>query len=310
MIGSTTAASAKAVGVTLPTVPTHSAPTTVPEPPPESARQRIRVLAYPTGGADDAMEGARFAPPQPSPLTDAQLAGDAIALRARDNASAVEGLLQSRFGRNGWDGKGSDLTVAVHMPERNNAVWVTNSQRVDFGDGDGKLFDPLGNSLGVAAHEIYHGVIDSEVKLDYSKPQQAAIHESLADVFALGVTGGSGKSGWEIGADVFTPAKSGDAIRDLATPQVGHMKDARSARGESHALSGIPSLAAVRAAESIGRDDMQRVWYHALADHLPSNAGFIRLARATVQSASDLFGASSSQVTAVRQAWESVGVRS
>ena len=231
--------------------------------------------------------------------------GDKQADAALRTASTVDAVLGSRFGRNGVDGKGGSIELVVHAPDKRNAYWDQTERRIELGDGDGVEWGAFSESLSVMAHELYHGVIDSEVKLDYEQAEQAALHESFADVFAAGVTGS-----WRIGEDVITPGKAGDAIRDLTAPGVSHLSDAKQAGGQAHALSGVASLAAVRAADSVGGETMQRVWYSALVDHLADGAGFTEAARATIAAATALYGASSSQRTAVEQAWKSVGVLS
>jgi Zn-dependent metalloprotease len=229
--------------------------------------------------------------------------GDAHADAALRSAGLVDAYLGTRLGRDGIDGKGGSVELVVHAPDRTNAYWDATNGRVELGDGDGVEWGPFGASVSVVAHELYHGVIDSEVALDYEVPEQAAIHESLADVFAAGVVGS-----WRIGEDSITPGIPGDSIRDLQRPDVDHIARASRAGGESHALAGIASLAAVRSAETLGMDALQRVWYRALVEHLPDGAGFAEAARATVAAAGALYGATSSERAAVAQAWESVGV--
>lgn len=229
--------------------------------------------------------------------------GDAHADAALRTAATVDAYLGAKLGRNGIDGRGGGVELVVHAPDRYNAYWDGKAGRVELGDGDGVQWGAFGESLSVMAHELYHGVIDAEVRLDYGQAEQAAIHESLADVFAAGVVGS-----WRIGTDAITPGVDGDAIRDLASPQVTHLCDVAKAGGESHALGGLASLAAVRAAQSLGSADMQRVWYEALVKHLPDGAGFTDTARATVAAAAGLFGDASAARRAVEQAWESVGV--
>lgn len=229
--------------------------------------------------------------------------GNATADSALRTASVIDEVLRERFKRSGIDGAGGVVELVVHTPDKRNAYWDREYRRIELGDGDGKQWGPFGASASVMAHEMYHGVIDTEVQLDYEQPEQAAIHESLADVFAAGVV-----ASWRIGEDVVTPGVPGDWIRDLASPKIAHLRDAKAAGGQAHALSGVASLAAVRAAEQLGRDELQVVWYRALVDHLPDAAGFTDLARATVASAGGLYGRDSPQQRAVAQAWESVGV--
>lgn len=229
--------------------------------------------------------------------------GDAHADAALRTASIVDRALESRFGRNGIDGRGGSVELVVHAPDATNAYWDKRTRRVELGDGDGARWGAFAGSLSVMAHELYHGVIDAEVRLDYEVAEQAALHESLADVFAAGVVGS-----WRIGEDVMTPDVPGDAIRDLQRPEVANMDAATRAGGKPHALSGVASLAAVRSADSIGSEAMQRIWYIALVDELQDGAGFTEAARATAAAAARLHGAGSSEHLAVEQAWQSVGV--
>ena len=229
--------------------------------------------------------------------------GDDHADAALRTASIVDRALTDRFGRDGIDGRGGSVELVVHAPDATNAYWDRQARRIELGDGDGARWGAFAGSLSVMAHELYHGVIDAEVRLDYEVPEQAALHESLADVFAAGIVGS-----WRIGEDVVTPTVPGDVIRDLARPEVAHLDAAARAGGESHALSGVASLAAVRSAERIGGDAMQRIWYAALVGHLPDGAGFTDVARATIAAACERHGAGSAQQLAVSQAWESVGV--
>jgi Zn-dependent metalloprotease len=229
--------------------------------------------------------------------------GDALADAAMRTAARIDQVLEQRFGRDGVDGRGGSIELVVHAPDASNAYWDQGARRIELGDGDGVRWGAFATSASVMAHELYHGVVDAEVRLDYEQAEQAALHESLADVFAAGVVGS-----WRIGEDVVTPGVDGDAIRDLAHPAIAHLRDARRGGGQPHALSGVASLAAVRAAEQLGDEAVQLVWYRALVAHLRDGAGFTDAARATIDAAAELHGASSAAVRAVTQAWESVGV--
>lgn len=246
------------------------------------------------------------------PVTGAQLLEhrDQAIAEARDNAVRVHDFLRTRFGRDGWDGKGSPVRIVVHAPNEdgtpnmNNAYWDNLTKRIYLGDGDGELFAPLGGSLDVLVHEATHALVDSEVNLRY-EGQQGGINESWADVLASLAD----QEDWLIGEDVFTPGTPGDAIRDLERPRFGHVKDLpKDAVIEPHDYSGIPSLAAVQVAKQLGRDEMGRIWYSALVDHLDSRSGYAGAARATLDAAATLHGRDSLQVSTVLDAWKAVGV--
>lgn len=235
---------------------------------------------------------------------------DPALVAAYANAVKVDEFLRNRLGRDGWDGKGAPMRIVVHAsnedgtPNMNNAYWDTASKRVYLGDGDGELFAPLGGALDVLVHETTHAIVDSEVNLRY-EGQQGGINESWADVMGTLADGRD----WRIGEDVFTPGTPGDEIRDLSHPRFGHVsKLPKGALLEPHDYSGIPSLAAVRVAEHIGRQEMGRIWYSALVEHLDSRAGYAGAARATLDAATAAHGARSPHVDAVLQAWKSVGV--
>lgn len=252
-----------------------------------------------SSGIEQAVEGTHL------------LAGtDATIAQAHRHAVEVDDFLRTTFGRNGWDGKGAPIRIVVHAPNDdgsphlNNAYWDKQSRRIYLGDGDGVIFAPLGNSRDVVMHETVHAIVDSEVNLRYTG-QQGGINESWADVLASIAD----PDDWLIGEDVYTPDQPGDSIRDLSNPRFGHVKQLpKETELEPHDYSGIPSLAAVRVADQLGRSQMGQIWYNALVDHLDSRAGFAGAARATLDSAAALFGAASSEVQAVKQAWLSVGV--
>jgi Zn-dependent metalloprotease len=56
------------------------------------------------------------------------------------------------------------------------------------------------------------------------------------------------------------------------------------------------------------REQIEKVFYRAFTQLLPSNATFSTARAATVQSARDLYGAASAAERAVAQAWSAVGV--
>ena len=246
------------------------------------------------------------------PVTGAALLStrDKAITSAVKHAEQVDTFLRERFGRNGWDGNGAPMRIVVHAPNEdgtpgmNNAYWDNLTKRIYLGDGDGENFAPLGGALDVLVHEATHAIVDSEVHLRY-EGQQGGINESWADVLAVLADGGD----WKIGEDVYTPGTPGDAIRDLTQPRFGHVDQLPdNALIEPHDYAGIPSLAAVRVAKEIGTDEMGRIWYSALVDHMNAQSGYAAAARATLDAAAELHGAKSSHVSAVLDAWKSVGV--
>ena len=79
-----------------------------------------------------------------------------------------------------------------------------------YGDGDGKTFIPLSAGLDVIGHELTHAVTEHTANLVY-KNESGALNESLSDIMGVMVE----KKSWDLGADIYTPDKPGDALRSL-----------------------------------------------------------------------------------------------
>lgn len=236
---------------------------------------------------------------------------DPVALTASANGRRVLDWLQAEFGRSSFDGRGSTLKLRVHAPDpitgepkANNAFWFNDEQRIWLGDGDGTSFGPLGGGADVISHELFHGVIDSEVKLEYVG-QEGALHESFADVLSTGVDGN-----WTIGEDVYTPDVPGDALRDLSNLQYRDWRTFPPGYDEVHAMGEVPSHAAFLVGSKLGAQEMRRIWYAALVDHLADSAGFAGARDATIAAAAALHGERSAQAQAVQDAWDAVGITS
>jgi len=194
-----------------------------------------------------------------------------------------------------------------------------------FGDGDGKLFLGFASALDVVAHELTHGVTQFTVPggLDYVD-QSGALNESISDVFGSVVKqwklGQSvDQADWLIGPGIMAPAV-GQALRsmkDPGNPAITWTHDdqpktmtAYVQGGDVHTNSGIPNHAFFLAATGIGGnswDQAAHIWYTALP-LLTSNATFADAAKATIQTAGNLYGPASSEQTAVEGAWREVRV--
>lgn len=227
------------------------------------------------------------------------------------NASSVMDFLSTRFQRDGLDGGGKKLELVVHAPDpetggrMDNAYWNGQTGKMYVGDGSGTMFAPLGKAKDILAHEAGHAVLESEIKMGFAG-QEGALHESFGDVIGSLVD----VDDWQIGEDAFTPNRPGDAIRDMSKPSAfKHMSDVRGPQAnEPHLLADIPNLAAVRVAEKIGREEMGSIWYEGFTSHLKDYGKFTDAAAATLKAATLLYGEGSSQVSAVADAWTSVGV--
>jgi Zn-dependent metalloprotease len=260
--------------------------------------------------------------------------GDTAVNEAFDGLGATYDFYKQEFSRNSIDGNGMRLDAFVHYGDGfNNAFW--NGQVMVFGDGDQDLFVSFTKSLDVIGHELTHGVTENTAGLVYHK-QPGALNESISDVFGSLVKQWSLKqdaasADWLIGAEVFTPGIQGDALRSMKAPgtaydndligndpQPANMENYKNLpdnrfgdNGGVHINSGIPNHAFYLAAIEIGGnawDAAGHIWYETLTKNTGSTAKFQDFADATVGVAGRLYGPSSSEQVAVREAWREVGI--
>ena len=247
--------------------------------------------------------------------------------QAFDGLGATFELLLSAFGRNSLDDAGAPLDATVHYGvDYDNAFW--DGERMVFGDGDGEVFTGFTASTTVIGHELAHGVVQHTANLEY-QGQPGALNESIADVFGalteqylLGQP--AAEATWLIGAEIFTDAVQGDALRSMIAPgtaydddelgkdpQPAHMSDyvqTTEDNGGVHINSGIPNRAFAVFALDVGGNAWETpgsVWYRALTGGLSSTATFTEFADATVAAATSVDDATTA---AARRAWTTVGV--
>jgi Zn-dependent metalloprotease len=248
------------------------------------------------------------------------------------------------FNRDSFDNAGAKLISSVHYSNNYvNAYW--NSTQMVYGDGDGSTAINLAWSIDVTAHELTHAVTERTANLTYSG-ESGGINESMSDVFgnvcesfrvggaALPIDGtyadpwrgNINYKTWYVGDDIWTPATAGDALRYMDDPvRDGSSVDFYSSTIGSkdvHYSSGLGNLAfkmlstggthprgkSTTVVTGIGISDAAKIWYRALTVYLTASSNYAALKTATVNSATDLFGAASQQVTSVNQVWTAVGV--
>jgi Zn-dependent metalloprotease len=237
------------------------------------------------------------------------------------------------FARDSIDGRGLEIVSSVHYgTEIDNAAW-TRGQMI-YGDGGGGMFLPgaMTRALDVIGHELTHGITDFTANLQY-RNQSGALNESFSDVFgslvkqrALGQT--AADADWLIGEGIMDPALEGVALRSMREPGSAHRFDSqpgamadfvvlpddnnpRNDSGGVHINSGIPNRAFYLAATAIGGNAWERpgqIWYVTLTERLGPDSDFQEAAQVTVQVAGELFGDGGDEQSAVRGAWETVGV--
>lgn len=234
----------------------------------------------------------------------------------------VYDFFKKYFNRNSFDDKGATISSVVHYKKDfNNAFW--NGYFMTFGDGDNYYFSNLAGGFDVIVHELGHAVTQYTADLVYEN-QSGALNESFSDIFASIAD----STNWLIGEDIFTPGTNGDALRNMADPHNGtleggfgwqpaHMDEFQflpnteeGDNGGVHINSGIPNKAFYNLATNIGRYKAGIIFYRALKVYLTRYATFLDTRIACINSAKDIFGESSNEVTMVIDAFNSVGITS
>ncbi|SDI50420.1 Protealysin propeptide [Pseudomonas flavescens] len=299
------------------------------------AAQSVGSVSAQTGRPDRSVHDAQQDMRLPGVLTrgEGQAAtGDLAVDEAYDALGATYAFFWKVLGRHSIDGKGLPLVGSVHYGQAyENAFW--NGEQMVFGDGDGEIFNRFTIALDVVAHELTHGVIDSEAALAYVN-QSGALNESLSDVFGIltkqyALQQTAEQSDWIIGAGLLTDAVNGQGLRSMSAPgsayddpllgkdpQPAHMDDfveTRDDNGGVHINSGIPNRAFHLASTALGGFAWEKaglIWYDTLCDRRLSNdASFVDFARLCVDRAQQRYGQGSAEANAVAKAWDDVGVR-
>lgn len=196
----------------------------------------------------------------------------------------------------------------------------------------GQQWNYLAGSLDVVAHELTHGVTDYSSDLIY-RNESGALNEAFSDIMATSIVfffqqsgSGAGTADYIIGNDVVTPG----GIRSMQNPAVFGDPDNYRIRytglednGGVHINSTIATHAfylaieggtnrtsglSVQGVGGSNREQMEKIFYRAFTQLLPSDARFATARAATLQAAQDLYPGNSAVANAVTQAWTAVGV--
>ncbi len=286
------------------------------------------IASFAAGGPQLAVYDARRGQLLPGMLVRGR--GDGAAREAYAGAAKTYDFYRRVLDRDSIDGRGLPLDSTVHHGAHfDNAQW--NGRQMIYGDGDGKLFKRFTKCLDVVAHELTHGVTQYSANLVYSG-ESGALNEHFSDVFgtlvkqyALKQT--AARASWLVGEGLLTSRVNGVAIRSMKAPgtayddkllgkdpQPAHMRDFKRLHDDNggvHVNSGIPNHAFYLAATAIGGKAWEvagRIWYTTLTAKLRARATFRDCARATIDAAAELYGATSEPRRAVEQAWRSVGI--
>ena len=244
---------------------------------------------------------------------------------AHYNAGEAYDYFREVHNRNSINGRGGNIVSIINVTDQNgasmeNAFW--NGQAMFYGNG-GNAFEPLAKALDVAGHELSHGVIQSTANLEYVS-QSGALNESFADIFGAMID----RDDWKLGEDVVnTSVFPSGALRDLQNPNNGgsSLNDAgwqpknmsqyqtlpntpQGDFGGVHINSGIPNHAYYQLATQIGKDKSEDIFYRCLTKYMTKSSQFVDLRIGAEQSAIELFGNGSTELDAVKSAFDIVQI--
>ncbi len=246
---------------------------------------------------------------------------------------------RSTFNRNGIADDGKGARSYVHDGQYVNASWSDSCFCMRYGDGDATTYLPL-VELDIAGHEMTHGVTSRTAGLTY-RGESGGLNEATSDIFGTSVefyaANADDTGDYVIGEEIFRsydPATN--FIRRMDKPSLdGASQDCWSNRTKSvdvHYSSGVGNhffylLSEGSGARSlngvaynsptcngttttgIGRSQAAAVWYRALTVYMTSGTSYSGARVATINAATDLYGAASTQVAAVKAAWAAVSVK-
>ncbi|WP_328876577.1 M4 family metallopeptidase [Streptomyces sp. NBC_00287] len=258
------------------------------------------------------------------------------AVDAHYGAAVTWDFYKNELGRNGIRGDGVAAYSRVHYGNAYvNAFWSDQCFCMTYGDGAGNL-KPL-TSLDVAGHEMTHGLTSATAGLRYSR-ESGGLNEATSDILGTSVeffANNSSDTGDYLIGEKIDIRGNGTPLRYMDKPsRDGNSVDYWSrtvARLDVHYSSGVANhffylLSEGSGAKTIngvaydsptydgstvtgiGRTKAYLIWYRALTTYMTSSTNYAGARTATLQAASDLYGANSAEQQAVAAAWKAVNV--
>ena len=266
-------------------------------------------------------------PPAPREFSDADNDWSAGADRSPATSFWALGIAYDYFDlvhhRRGYDGNDAGIELRHGQP---GAVASGGGGVISIGiDGAGPNDDF--NATDIVGHEYTHNVIETSAKLAYGVTESAALNESFCDIFGNLIEAWEERTAlpvdWRVGED-----KGCGVCRDMANPgnftgPDTYQQTNWSAAGEPHTNgevqnfwfylvanggSGTNDAGFDYAVTGIGLEKAGRIAYRTLTRYLVSSSAYADARSASIQAASDLFGATSGEVAQVTNAWCAVGL--
>ncbi|HET6299315.1 MAG TPA: M4 family metallopeptidase [Kribbella sp.] len=255
------------------------------------------------------------------------------AVDAHYGAALTFDYYKTNHGRNGIFNDGKGVPSRVHYGTNYvNAFW--DGKQMTYGDGDGVVAGPL-VSADVAGHEMSHGVTTATANLTYSG-ESGGLNEATSDIFGTFVEFSANNANdpgdYYIGEEIMKdrpalrfmdkPSKDGNS-KDCWYSGIGSIDVHYSSGPANHfayllsegsgarTIGGLPHDSATcngTTVSGIGNAKVGKIWYRALTTYMTTGTTYAQARTATLNAATDLYGAASAERTAVAAAWSAVSV--
>lgn len=236
------------------------------------------------------------------------------------------------FGRNGINGAGKNTYSRVHYSKNYvNAFWSDSCHCMTYGDGGGSYHALV--TLDIAGHEMAHGVMASEAALTYSG-ESGGLNESSSDIFGTLVEQSANNAvdpgDWLVGERIYKSNFSGGvftpnvALRYMTQPSLDGISpncwsaglgsiDVHYSSGPNNHMfyllsSGGTSACNGNSVSGIGTAKAGQIWYRAIANYMTASTKYAGARAACISAATDLYGAASAEVAAVKAAYSAINV--
>jgi bacillolysin len=246
------------------------------------------------------------------------------ALDAHFGVAATWTFYKNNFNRNSIDNAGYALTSWVNDPfTTDNAYW----------DGSEMVYGNLSSNgngvtaIDVTGHELTHGVTDYTSGLNYSK-ESGAMNESMSDIMGKSVQFYTKPSdlSWILSYDM------GWEIRSFPNPNIDGQPDTYKGKfwttssGDNYGVhtnsgvgnfmfyllvmggSGTNDIGNAYSVTKIGLSKADKIIYRTETVYLTPTSNYANWRDACISAATDLYGAASSEVIQVKNAWHAVGI--
>ena len=217
----------------------------------------------------------------------------------------------------------------------NNAFFCCDGLMV-YGDGDGRDYTYFAGALDVVGHEMTHGVTQFGSNLDY-QDEPGALNEAFSDIMGASIEffyqsqrPATAKPNWLIGEDITltfpgyirslnNPIAIGDPDHYSLLKFIGtdnddggvHFNMTIATHAFYLAVAGGQNRVSKINVTGVGMsniDRMEKIFYRAWVFLMTPKSKFSDARAATLQAATDLYGAGSNERAQVLAAWNAVGV--